>query len=162
MKNSTKALTVVAAIGLLVAMFGLTTLFSAVDVEEDEVEWTMENGDDLAFVKADETYDFYIEDDALETIVYRDRPLPVVTLRRPPSSDVANQENGLLPRWFRGSRRGLRRPRLATTVSEPKRDAMGYGRAADREGGLATVFQPSPLTRILGVVTLSDGKPATP
>jgi hypothetical protein len=67
-KNSTKALTVVAAIGLLVAMFGLTTLFSAVDVEEDEVEWTMENGDDLAFVKADATYDFYIEDDALETI----------------------------------------------------------------------------------------------
>jgi hypothetical protein len=58
----------VAAIGLLVAMFGLTTLFSAVDVEEDEVEWTMENGDDLAFVKADATYDFYIEDDALETI----------------------------------------------------------------------------------------------
>ena len=68
MKNSTKALTVVAAIGLLVAMFGLTTLFSAVDVEEDEVEWTMENGDALAFVKADATYDFYIEDDALETI----------------------------------------------------------------------------------------------
>ena len=67
MKNSTKALTVVAAIGLLVAMFGLTTLFSAVDVEEDEVEWTMANGDALAFVKADATYDFYIEDDALET-----------------------------------------------------------------------------------------------
>ena len=68
MKNSTKALTVVAAIGLLVAMFGLTTLFSAVDVEEDEVEWTMGNGDDLAFVMADARYNFYIEDDALETI----------------------------------------------------------------------------------------------
>ena len=60
-----------AAIGLLVAMFGLTAV-SAIDVAEDTVEWTMENGDDLAFVRAGNaeapvTYDFHIMDDALES-----------------------------------------------------------------------------------------------
>ena len=68
MKNSTKALTVVAAIGLLVAMFGLTTVLAQVDVDQEEVAWTMMDGEDLAFVTTrDAPYNLYIVDDALET-----------------------------------------------------------------------------------------------
>jgi hypothetical protein len=67
-KNSTKALTVVAAMGLLVVMFGVTTLLAAtVTVAEDTVEWASATGDNVTYVKPDSTAHFFITDAALET-----------------------------------------------------------------------------------------------
>jgi len=73
-KNSTKALTIVAAIGLLVAMFGLTTLTSVnpvsaatVTVAEDTAEWGSAAGAGISYVKPDSTANFFIKDGALET-----------------------------------------------------------------------------------------------
>ena len=74
MKNSTKALTIVAAIGLLVVMFGLTAVTNVapvsaatVTVAEDTTEWASATGQDISWVKPDSTANFFIKDAALET-----------------------------------------------------------------------------------------------
>ena len=70
MNHPVRFLTVLAALGLLVAVFAVsgTTTVQA-EPDDDEVEWvSMGSGDGISFVKADIDAVFLIKDDALEVI----------------------------------------------------------------------------------------------
>ncbi len=69
MNHPVRFLTVLAALGLLVAVFAASGTTAVQAVDDDEVEWvSMGSGDDISFVKAGIDAVFLINDDALEVI----------------------------------------------------------------------------------------------
>ena len=69
MKHPVRFLTVLAALGLLVAVFAAsgTTTVQAVQTTAKWVGFPMGSGADIEFVKSDVDADFHINDDALGT-----------------------------------------------------------------------------------------------
>ena len=75
MNHSFRILSIIVALGLLVAVMGAGSVFfgprsayaAPATVAENEVEWTAANGDSISFVKLNVTSTIYIRDDALET-----------------------------------------------------------------------------------------------
>ena len=74
MKYSLRTLSIIVALGLLVAVIGMGPAFfgaspvfaAAITVAEDEVEWAALDGNDISSVRPDVTADFLIRDDVLE------------------------------------------------------------------------------------------------
>jgi len=67
-KIKARFLPLVVFAAILVSLVFIIPVFSAVTVNENEVEWTDVSGNDITHVNASTTAYFYIKDDALETI----------------------------------------------------------------------------------------------
>ena len=67
MKHPVRFLTVLAALGLLVAVFTASGTISVQAVDDGEVGWVSDSGADISFVTDDVDAAFHINDDALGT-----------------------------------------------------------------------------------------------
>ena len=67
MKHPVRFLTVLAALGLLVAVFAASGTTSVQAVGDGEVGWVSDSGASISFVKSGVDAEFHINDDALET-----------------------------------------------------------------------------------------------
>lgn len=67
MKHPVRFLTVMAALGLLVAVFAASGTISVQAVDDGEVGWVSDSGAGIDFVTADVDAEFHINDDALAT-----------------------------------------------------------------------------------------------